>query len=250
MTNMIYYFTGTGNSLQIANDVASILGKTTVRKIAEYDGSEVVTDTLGIVFPVYMWGLPLILVDFIKQIKVSESTYIYAIANYGGLPGKALEQCQDLLKERGLHLSSGYLIQMPGNCILEYGASSDSAQQKLFKKEEKAVQYISTCVKERKVQKIEKSHLLIDRILTDKMYTKIQQFHTLDKNFVVSDECISCGKCAKSCPVHNIVMVEGKPQWQHHCERCVACIQGCPKNAIDYAGKKTQGRKRYWNPNV
>jgi len=37
--------------------------------------------------------------------------------------------------------------------------------------------------------------------------------------------------------------------WQHHCEKCFACLQWCPQEAIQF-GSKTSGRKRYHHPDV
>lgn len=66
----------------------------------------------------------------------------------------------------------------------------------------------------------------------------------VDKKFCVSGECNHCGLCEKECPVSNIKLVGGKPEWQHQCESCLKYIQFCPKNAINY-GSKTFKRKRY-----
>ena len=54
----------------------------------------------------------------------------------------------------------------------------------------------------------------------------------------------SCGICAKVCPLNNITMVDGKPVWGNDCIHWSACINRCPKLAIEY-GKKTQGKNRY-----
>ena len=247
--NNIYYFTGTGNSLQIAQDLSSNIEDSNVNKITEYNGEKIEGDTLGIVFPVYNWGIPLIIRDFIKKLDVSENTYIYAIANYGGLPGKALDMCEDLLREKDLKLSSGYLILMPGNYILGYGAKDQKTQEKQFASEKKKVSEIASYVKERKELKIEKSHTVIDRVFYNKFYKDVKNFHENDKYFTVSDKCIGCGLCKKRCPVSNIKIVDNKPVWQHNCELCLLCLQGCPKEAIDYQNK-TKGRKHYINPNV
>ncbi|MBE6072218.1 MAG: 4Fe-4S ferredoxin [Clostridium butyricum] len=247
--NTIYYFTGTGNSLQIADDLSKQLGNCTIHKIAEYSGEKISADTLGVVFPVYNWGLPLILCDFLKKLNISNGTYIYTVANYGGLPGKALDQCRDILKDKNIILSSGFLINMPGNYIIGYGAKSKQAQEKLFAKEKKKVNDIVNFVKNRKKGDIEKSNLIIDRVFTNYFYKDIVNFHEADKNFTVNNKCISCGLCAKRCPVNNITIKDGKPVWNHKCELCVACIQSCPKEAINYAGK-TEKRNRYLNPNV
>ena len=47
----------------------------------------------------------------------------------------------------------------------------------------------------------------------------------------------------------NITILDGKPQFGENCERCMACIQWCPKNSINFRNK-TQKRKRYTNPNI
>lgn len=247
--NKIYYFTGTGNSLQIANDLSAKLDECTIHKIAEYSGEKIDGSTLGIVFPVYNWGLPLIICDFLRKLCVLDDTYIYAIANYGGLPGKALDQCKDILKENGLKLSAGFLINMPGNYILGYGAKSKKVQEKLFAKEVKKIIHISDCVKIKKECKIEKSHAIIDRVFCNYFYKHINEFHEADQYYTIDNNCIGCGLCAKRCSVNNITMVNGKPNWNHNCELCASCIQSCPKKAIDYKGV-TGKRKQYLNPNV
>lgn len=247
--NKIYYFTGTGNSLQISNDLSAEIGECTIHKIAEYSGEKIAVNTLGIIFPVYNWGLPLIISDFLRKLDISDDTYIYAVANFGGLPGKALDQCKDILKEYGLKLSAGFLINMPGNYILGYGAKSKGVQGKLFAKEGKKIIYISDCVKSKKECRIEKSNTIIDRVCSNYFYKHINEFHEADQYYIVDNNCTGCALCAKRCPVNNITMVDGKPNWNHHCELCVACIQSCPKKAIDYKGV-IRKRKQYLNPNV
>ena len=59
--------------------------------------------------------------------------------------------------------------------------------------------------------------------------------------------CISCGKCALSCPVNGIDIVGRKPHWNGACTHCMACICGCPVSAIEY-GHKSQGKPRYQCP--
>ena len=70
-----------------------------------------------------------------------------------------------------------------------------------------------------------------------------------DHAFRVESQCNSCGLCARVCPVANITLEGGKPAWLGHCQQCLACIQLCPQQAIEY-GDKTVGRKRYRHPEI
>ena len=72
------------------------------------------------------------------------------------------------------------------------------------------------------------------------------------KPFHVDDTCISCGKCARSCPTCNIVMKAGqdgklRPQWGNNCALCLSCYHKCPVHAVQY-GKETQNKGQYTNP--
>ena len=70
----------------------------------------------------------------------------------------------------------------------------------------------------------------------------------IDKSFHSDGRCDGCGICRKVCPVNNIEMIDNKPSWKHHCEQCFACLQWCPKEAIQL-GKETIG-KRYHHPDI
>ena len=56
MSRVIYYFSGTGNSLKVAKDVAALLDNTQLKRIRNNSLEESSVsnhDTIGIVFPVY-----------------------------------------------------------------------------------------------------------------------------------------------------------------------------------------------------
>ena len=72
---------------------------------------------------------------------------------------------------------------------------------------------------------------------------------TMDKNgaHIDKEKCIGCGKCDRVCPLGNIRMENGQPRWGENCTHCMACICGCPTEAIEY-GKKSVGKPRYRCP--
>ena len=61
--------------------------------------------------------------------------------------------------------------------------------------------------------------------------------------------CNGCGTCVEVCPVENISLETGTPEWLNNCVQCMACIQWCPEEAIQY-GDKTSDRLRYHNPEI
>ncbi|MDP4095123.1 MAG: EFR1 family ferrodoxin, partial [Bacillota bacterium] len=83
MKTNIFYFSGTGNSLKVSRDIAEQLGNTSIIPIDTLFNKEVDLncDCIGIVFPVYMWGVPRIVKEFIK--KINTEKYVFAVATYG-----------------------------------------------------------------------------------------------------------------------------------------------------------------------
>lgn len=251
MKNIIFYFTGTGNSLQVANDLADEIGDCSIVNIADCDLSKKIeAERIGIVFPIYFWGLPLIVQRFLGQIKINKSPYVFLAATYGLWPGKALELGEDILRQRNISVNAGFFIKMPDNYILWYGAKSQEIQNKCFEHEKEKVKTIGQFLASKETIPMEKSKYLIDRLLTRPINKfSVKRFAATSEKFSADQKCVGCGLCEKICPVSNIKLSENKPVWGDHCEACLGCIQRCPMQAINY-NHKTENRKRYINPNV
>ncbi|MFC1703786.1 EFR1 family ferrodoxin [Candidatus Omnitrophota bacterium] len=253
MKTTLFYFSATGNSLRIARDLAVELGDAQVIAIPKaITEQEIIVDAdrIGIVYPVYAWGMPSIVTRFIEKLKANSGAYIFAIANFGGMAGGALKQTADQLALKGIGLSAGFGIQMPGNYAPLYGAIPEERQKKMFQKEQEKIKHIAQVVKEGNVSRVETSFFLINLIFSNIIYKIFtSKLAMMDTSFWADENCNSCGICKKVCPVGNIEIVEGKPVWLHKCEQCVACLQWCPKEAIQFK-KSTIGRKRYRHPTV
>ena len=86
MLTKIFYFTGTGNSLAVARNIADELGNTELISISKVINENVSPDApkIGLVFPVYMWGIPNMVVDFVNKLHITEDQYIFAVATCAG----------------------------------------------------------------------------------------------------------------------------------------------------------------------
>ena len=99
--NMIYCFSGTGNCLDLAKNIAKELGDTDVVMMRK---APVVTDArsykrVGFVFPCYGGGAPKDVLEYAKQIQVSSIAYVFAVsqsASYAGTGLSALNKIHKL----------------------------------------------------------------------------------------------------------------------------------------------------------
>jgi ferredoxin len=258
MKTAIYYFSGTGNSLALAKDLAKELGDAEIYPISKImkavQGSDKKfspsAERIVIVTPVYVSGLPNIVADFAGRIRIGEGKKAYAIATYGGMAGKVLPMLDAILSKEGPGLSAGFLVKMPGNCITLYSAASKSKQDELFRIAKLKIKDIAKQIAEGADGKLEQTFSILNTLFPGQMHAKIMaKMKENDKDFYATEKCNSCGICVKVCPVGNIELKDGKPVWNHNCEQCMACIQWCPVEAIQH-GSKTINRKRYRHPDI
>jgi ferredoxin len=246
MDNIVFYFSGTGNSFKVAKTISKELENCTIASMAKPFSVTKQYDSIGFVHPVYFWGLPKIVIEFIKNIHLenNKNTYYYSVATYGGLAGNAVYQIYELLLNiHAIRLNYGQKLHMFANYVAAYDMSSKS--EAITKKSDKKLIPIINAIKAKKNNKVNK----LTKIFESMNKKFVETVSDMDKDFSVNANCTSCGLCKKMCPVQNIEMINNKPQYRHHCEQCMACIQYCPQKAINYKNV-TQNRRRYTNPEI
>lgn len=253
MKTIIYYFTGTGNSLAAAKSIRAHLGDCDLVSIASLSGigGEVKpeADRVGIVCPVYDLGLPSIVAEFIPRLNLSRTGYCFAVLTMGGFGVSALHQLDKIVFARNnRHLDAAFVVRMIGNFVPLYDPAKGTKQEKLLAEAEKRFTEIAVSVDKGLTVRPDIAFLsaLLKRFAYDGF---IRHVHDADENFIADEKCTSCGTCAAVCPVKNIDMADKKPVWKHHCEMCCACIHFCPVEAIQY-GPKTAKRGRYRHPKL
>lgn len=252
MRTVIYYYSATGNSLNVAEALAGKLGNTKIVSMLDIERQEFDSfDRIGLVFPVCMWGLPAIVDRFLQNLSnINHNKYIFAIATCKISPGAVLSQLQARLKRMYLELSSGFTVDMPGNNIIYYDVELSDVQQTKFKNMNIKLDEIASIIGNNQTNQYKSKSMIKRYFLTELLHKSIiRTYPKADKNYWVKDDCIGCRTCEKVCPVKNIVMKDQKPTWLHKCEQCVACINLCPKQAIQFS-KYTINKKRYKNPYV
>jgi ferredoxin/flavodoxin len=246
MGNIVFYFSGTGNSLKAAKDLSRELGNCEIISMTKPFDFIKQYDSIGFVYPTYFWGLPKRVIEFIKSINLdnNKNTYYYSITTYGGSAGNAIYQLYELLFNiHGIKLNYGQKLQMFSNYVVIYDMS-EKINEITTKSHEKLIPIVNS-IKMKRNNRVNKSTKIFGFI--NKGF--INKVSNMDKDFTINSNCTGCGICEKVCPVKNIEMADNKPRYKHHCEQCVACIQFCPQRAINYKDV-TQNRRRYTNPEI
>lgn len=246
---MIFYFTGTGNSLYAAHSIGEAQGERLIsisaeldRKQPEYSYEWKDDELLGFVFPIYAWGPPAMVLEFISKIRVEGNPYVFSLSTCGDEEGNSPAFLQKALNQKGLTLNSSFSLRMPNNYIVGFDVDPKDLEKKKLKEAEARLQEINGIIKRR-----EDAHQNLPgsfpRLKSSVANSLFNRFALDPKRFYADDSCISCGLCEKVCPVHTIT-VSKKPAWGKSCTQCLACIHRCPVGAIQM-GKGTTAKGRY-----
>jgi ferredoxin len=250
METKLYVYTGTGNSLWVARQLAVELKEATLEFMPHLSKERIEeAHRIGLIFPVHIWGLPSHVIQFINRLQVKPGTSFFALAvNAGQLAGTLL-QLQRWMSTHNQLLSVGSSIVMPSNYTPWGGPGPTETQQQRYREAQKKMKAIAGPILRGEQVKVDRGALWQNVLFSGIYKMTFGQVHKWDKNFWVDDQCNSCQICTKICPVGNIEMKCEKPIWLHQCEQCFACLQWCPQKSIQH-GKKTAKYPRYHHPEV
>ncbi|NTV51793.1 MAG: 4Fe-4S ferredoxin [Candidatus Firestonebacteria bacterium] len=249
MNTVLYYYTGTGNSLWSARLFAKELQTgepVSLARDPEASRARSV-EAVGLIFPVHMWGVPGVVLNFIAHLPADK--YYFAVAVNAGQVSATLLQLRKVMAQRGLNLSLGVSLRMPSNYIPWGGPGSSEEIDRRFRQSREKIRQTAPAVRSRQTHPMEKGPWWQRVLFTGIYKMSFPYIAKMDKDFWVDTACNGCALCVKICPVRNIRLQNQKPVWGHGCEQCLACIQWCPQQSIQF-GKKTPGITRYHQPEV
>lgn len=254
---MIFYFSGTGNSKWVAEQ----LSKEQSEKLvfipdAIKDGINKFVlekeEKIGFVFPVYSWGPPSIVLQFIRILVLQNYHfhYLFFVCSCGDDIGLTQQVIAKALLFKGWMCHSGFSVIMPNNYVLFPKFDVDTKEMEI-KKLENAVPALVEInrlitMRQHLFRCKEGSFPFIKTRIINPLFNRYQ---ISPKPFNVTDACVACKRCERACPIENIKLFELKPVWGINCTSCLACYHVCPQRAIQY-GKKTQNKRQYFNPNI
>lgn len=106
----IFYFSGTGNSLFVARELAKRLPRSRVHSITSCLGQETIRtggDVIGLVLPVHAMSVPTAVKQFLSRADLRPAKYVFAIATRLGPVFEDLGALDKLLRKQRLTRSRG-----------------------------------------------------------------------------------------------------------------------------------------------
>ena len=252
--SMVFYFSGTGNTKWVAQQLASATGES-LRNIADELRQNACQyalkagERLGFCFPTHGWQPPHIVREFIRRssFSVPHSAFVYAVTTCGDNMGEAMSILNKELAGKGLAAQTQFSVIMPESYVCLPFMYTDSAEREAEKisQARQQLEHIINVVCERRRGIVELEKGAIPRLYSYVIGGYFNKHMITDSKFMVDENvCTHCGKCAKICPVSNITGTP--PKWLHNeqCTCCLACYHHCPVHAINY-GNITRKRGQY-----
>lgn len=250
---IILYFTGTGNCLhiarQLARDNTELLSIPQMVKRGKYDFE---ADEIGIVYPIYGHMPPYMVRQFIRKAKL-KAGYKFAILTYGAGKCDAVEIWDGISRKAGNAFDYIGTIIMVDNWLPNFDMNE---QIKIDKHIPENLQKITNDLNGQKhwhepvTEEERQQHQ--DFMQQSGLDPEVGFLMKSEKCFTVTDACIDCGICTYVCPRGNYELTSRGVKMSGDCEFCFACIQNCPQRAIQFArqedGSFPEGTEK--NPNA
>ena len=246
---MILYYSACGNSRYVAEELGRLAGDD-VRDLMGLSPSERLEfdedDVLGIVCPVYAWAVPRLVVDTLsRMVIVNRPAYCYLACTCGDSVGCTPERLGKTMKSIGLHLDAAFSFVMPETYVNLPGFNlddTDGVRRKLDGVRRRLPMVAKHILTRDRVVDVTRGKMpWVNSYIVNPIFYRLL---ITDRRFWVTEACVSCGRCVEECPLHNIELVDGRPQWKGDCTNCMSCYHHCPVNAIQF-GRATKGKGQY-----
>jgi len=247
---MIFYFSGTGNSLMVAQRIAEALGDEHmaitdilhgIRRIPRMSPDE----KIGLICPVYFFGLSDLVEKFISLLEpFAGDRYIFGVLTYGTMTGMAASVMRRLFALRGIRLNAVFSVRMVDVWTPMFNLSDSDA---CLRRTEAAMPKIDRIINLIRAKAHESNPSLPSFFAP--LGRKVYDAQRATRKFsLITERCIGCGLCARGCPASAITMDDDRPRWsKEQCTLCLRCLHRCPSFAIQY-GSRTASHGQFINP--
>lgn len=257
---VVLYFTGTGNCLYVARQLAGKEGEIlSIPQLMRKKQFEIEADEIGLVYPIYGHMPPYMVREFIKKAQL-KAEYKFAVLTYGMRKCNAVEIWDGISRKAGNVFDYIGTIVMVDNWLPNFDMNE---QMKIDKHIPENLAKITSDLSNRRrwhepvTQEEREQHEGFMSLSS--LDPEVGFLMKADRSFRVTDDCIHCGICTYVCPRGNYELTGQGVKMQGDCEFCFACIQNCPQRAIQFKknedgtwpdGSEKNPNARYRNENV
>jgi ferredoxin len=248
---IVYYFSGTGNSENVAYWLTNVakengmnthtvnIGRTNRLAIEKPDPEAII----AFISPIHGFNYPPAMLHFIMRFPKGGNTVLLMNTRAGmligkwitpGLTGVAFYLSAFILKLKGYSMKSMFPVDLPSNWISVHPGLNERTVKYLHERNQEKVYRFA-----QKVFSGGRDFRGVYEIVQDTLIAPISLGYyfmgrfMFAKTFFASADCNGCDLCIKACPVKAIRKVDGRPFWTFNCESCMHCMSNCPKKAIE-----------------
>ncbi len=248
---IIYYFSGTGNSRNVASWVAKAASlqnvQTVILNIALIDRTSIKPpeeNTLAIfVSPIHGFNYPPVMMHFILRFPRGKSNVVLMNTRAGmligkfitpGLTGCAFWFSSLVLLLKGYTMRGLIPVDLPSNWMSLHPSLNKRTVEFLHERNKERVEKNMEVILMGRSNFKALREIIQDLIISPiaLLYYFVGRFF-ITKTFYASHDCNNCDLCVKNCPVKAIVKIDNRPYWTFKCESCMNCMSNCPKRAIE-----------------
>lgn len=246
---MILYFSATGNTEYIAQELARQLNDECVNllpRVKANDHSVLHSETpLILCAPVYVCEMPRFLSQHLREQTFTGSREVYCVFTSGGYCGISGLLAKKLFRKKGMTYRGHAEIKMPRNYVANdaYPMLEREEIESRIRSARQQLGDVASSIRQGK--NLSARHIFLFETLVTVPFNPVWcKFKLTARDFFSTDSCIGCGKCVRLCPLNNISLRDGHPEWGNQCTHCMACIGNCPVEAIEY-GTITREKEPY-----
>jgi len=243
---LVFFFTGTGNSLYAAKQFSD--QPLSIPQVLKSDDLVFDADEIGLVYPVYGHMPPAVVRDFLEKATLN-APYKFAIATFGKRRCNSVEIIDHIASSYGVKFDYITTINMVDNFLVNFDMNEEI---KLEKHED---EFLAEAVADVNAQKHwhqpfteEEKQLHVERFGTNYDMRMVMPSSGVFK--VERDSCVGCGFCTKVCPMGNWKLTSRGVATEGECQMCMSCIHNCPQKAIKLNMPEVNPNARYRNKHI